>query len=102
MATADRMAPEAGKGVILVLAMPGQRPLARQKGQNLRRGDRVAGGIPVGISEEVTQEVRPGRELGAMGPPPEDILLDRLAQRHASPSRSRAATSRRAARLTLA
>ena len=61
------MAPEAGKGVILVLAVPGQRPFARQKGQNLRRGDRIAGGIPVGVSEEVTQEVRPGRELRAMG-----------------------------------
>ena len=58
MATADRIAPEAGKDVILVLAMPGQWPFARQKGQNLRRGHRVAGGISVGISEEVTQEVR--------------------------------------------
>ena len=74
MATADRVAPEAGKGVILVLAMPGQRSLARQKGQNLRRGDRVAGGIPIGISEEVPQEVRPGRELRAMGSPPERCI----------------------------
>ena len=102
MAAADRMTPEAGKGVILVLAVPGQRTLARQKGQDLRRGDRIAGGIPVGVSEEATQEVRPGRELRAMGPPPEDIVFDCLAQRHASPSRSRAATSRSAARLTLA
>jgi hypothetical protein len=37
-----------------------------------------------------------------MGLSPEDVLLDRLVQRHARPSRSRAATSRRAARLTLA
>ena len=87
MVAADRIAPEAGKGVILVLAVPGQRSLARQKGQDLRRGDRIAGRIPVGVSEEVTQEVRPGRELGTMGLPPEDVLLDCFAQHHARPSR---------------
>lgn len=69
------MAPEAGKGVILVLAVPGQRALARQKGQNLPRGDRVAGGVAIGMVEEATQEVRPGRELCAMGLPPENILV---------------------------
>ena len=74
MTTADRVTPEAGKGVILVLAVPGQRAFARQKGQNLRRGDRVAGGIAVGVFEEVTQEVRPGRELRAMSLPPERYI----------------------------
>jgi hypothetical protein len=71
MATADRMTPEAGEGIILVLTLPGQWPLARQKGQNLLRADRIASGISIGISKEVTQDVRPGRELGAMGPSPE-------------------------------
>jgi hypothetical protein len=102
MATADRMTPEAGKDVVLVLAVSGKRSRARQKGQNLRGADRVAFGIPVSMSEELTQQVRSGRELGTMGLSPEDVLLDRLVQRHARPSRSRAATSRRAARLTLA
>ena len=99
---ADRIAPEPDKGVVLVLAMPGQRALARQKGQNLRRGDHVAAGVPVGMTEELTQQIPRGRELCAMSLSLKDILLDRLAQRHARPSRSRAATSRRAVRFTLA
>jgi hypothetical protein len=35
MPTADRMTPEAGKGVILILAMPSQWPIACQEGENL-------------------------------------------------------------------
>ena len=67
MAATDRMAPEAGEGVILVLAVPGQRPFAHQKGEDLRRGDLVAGCISVGISEEVAQDVRSSCELRAVG-----------------------------------
>src|ERR1700730_5949772 len=102
MAATDRVTPEASKGVILVLAVPCRRALACQKGQHLRRGDRVAGRIAVGISDKAAQDARPGCELRAMGAAPDDVLFDCFAQRHASPSRSRAATSRRAARLTLA
>jgi hypothetical protein len=96
MAATDRMAPKAGKDVVLILAMAGQRSFPGQKGHNLRQGDCIAGCIPVGVSKELPQEVRPGRELSAMSLPPDYILLDCFAQRHASPSRSRAATSRSA------
>ena len=51
MTTADRMTPETGKAVILVLAVPGQRSRARQKGQNLRCADRVTFAVPIGMSE---------------------------------------------------
>ena len=102
MAAADRMTPEAGKGVILVLAVSGQRALARQKGQDLPRGDRVAGGVPIGISQEEAQEVAPVVNFAPWACRQSDVMLDCLLQRHARPSRSRAATSRSAVRLTLA
>jgi hypothetical protein len=54
MATADCMAPKAGKRVIFVLAVPGQRSCSRQKEKNLRRRDGIAGSVPIGISEELT------------------------------------------------
>ena len=75
VAAADRMPPEAGKDVILVLAMPGQWALARQEGHDLRHGHRVAGGISIGMAKEAAQEVRRGRELRAMGLPPEQYSV---------------------------
>ena len=56
MAATDRMPPKAGKGVILVLSVSGQWPLAHQKGQDLRRGDCIARRISIGISEEEVQD----------------------------------------------
>ena len=102
MAAADRVTPEAGKRIVPILAVTRRRALARQVGQDLPRGDRVAGGVAIGMVKEAAQEVRPGRELRAMSSSPEHIAFDRLAQDHARPSRSRAATSRSAARSTLA
>ena len=102
IAPADCIAPEPGEGVVLVLAMPGHWSLAGQKGQHLRHCDRVALGVPVCMTEELAQQIPRSRELCAMSLSPKDVLLDRLAQRHARPSRSRAATSRRAVRFTLA
>ena len=40
---------------MLVLTVPGQWTRARQKGQDLRCGDQVARGVPVGISQEVAE-----------------------------------------------
>ena len=55
MAATDCMAPKTGKGIMLVLTVPGQWTRARQKGQDLRCGDQVARGVPVGISQEVAE-----------------------------------------------
>ena len=79
MATADRMTPETGKGIVLVLSVSGKLPCARQAGQNLRRADRVTFGVPVSISEELPEHVLSGRELRTMSLSPKDVLLDRLA-----------------------
>ena len=53
MAPTDCMAPKTGKGIMLVLTVPGQWTRARQKGQDLRCGDQVARGVSVGISESL-------------------------------------------------
>jgi hypothetical protein len=46
------VAPKAGKGVILILALPGQWAIARKKSQNLCRGGLIATNIAVSIFEE--------------------------------------------------
>lgn len=102
MAAADRVTPEAGKRIVPILAVTRRRAVARQVGQDLPRGDRVAGSVAIGMVKEAAQEVRPGRELRPVSSSPEYLAFDRLAQDHARPSSSRAATSRSAVRSTLA
>jgi len=71
MAAADRVTPEAGNRIIPILAVTRRRSLARQVGQDLPRGDRVAGGVAIGMVKEAVQESRPGRELRAVSPSPD-------------------------------
>ena len=95
MATADRVAVEAGQGTVLVGPVPGWRPFARKEAENVRFGDCVAADAPADMLAELTQQAYARVELRAMGPAPGDIVVDRIPETHARPSRSMSATSRR-------
>jgi len=60
MAAADRVTPETGKRIAPILAVTRRRALARQVGQDLPRGDRVAGGVAIGM----VSAFRFSRDLG--------------------------------------
>ena len=102
VAAADRVAVEAGQGAVLDGPAPGERSFAGKEAENVRFGDGVAADVPADMLAELMQEARAGVELRAMGPAPGDIVVNRIAETHARPSRSMSATSRRVPSCTLA
>ncbi len=90
------------QGTVLVRARPGERAVAGEEPAHRALRDRIAE-RPLGEAlAELLQEAGTGTEAHTMGLPPHDISIDRLAQDHARPSGSMAATSRRASSRNLA
>jgi hypothetical protein len=82
--------------------MSGCRTHPCEKAHDLCLGDSVAHGLTIGVAQELAQQIPRSGKLCAMRLSPSHILLDCFTKIHANPSRSKAATSRSAARLTLA
>ena len=102
MAAADRVAPEPGQRVVFVFAVPGNGACPGEEGLDLRACDSVASGVAIGVLKELSKQVPRRQELYAVRLAPCHVVFDRISQLHTRPSRSRAATSRRVRRSTLA
>ena len=102
MAAADRVAVEAGKNSVLVGPVPSESPFTGEEVEDIGSGDSITTNVPIDMLQEPVQQACAAVELSAVSPAPGDIVVDRVPEHHASPSRSMPATSRRALSCTLA